>query len=789
MRLSPLDRKLVRELWKIKGQALAIALVIGAGVALYVLMLSTFDSLSVTQQTYYDRYRFADVFASVRRAPIRLEPQISEIPGVAHSETRVVADVTIDIEGFSEPAVGRLIGIPEVQRPILNDLFLRQGRWIEPGKPDEVIVAENFAYAHGLGTGDKIAAVINGRRRELEIVGLALTPEYIYSVRPGEILPDDKRFGVMWMNRRALAAAFDMEGGFNDVVLTLMRGASEEEVIDRLDDLLAPYGGMGAIPRSLQPSHFYINNEMAGLETMGESIPIIFLMVAAFLLNVVLSRMVSVQREEIAVLKAVGYSNTAVAGHFVKWAMLITFLGTAMGIGIGAWLGRGMTEMYTDFFDFPILLYQLSLPTAVQASLISIGAALLGTLVAVRRVVKLPPAEAMRPEPPAAYSVSLVERLGLRKILSQPTRIIFRNLQRNPARALLSIVGIASGCGLLIFGTFSMDSMDEMVDLEFFQRNRYDVMVNFVEPASAGAYFELQGKPGVMDLEPFRAVPVRLRFGPRSRYLAIVGLVQEPRLNRLLDTSGSDVPVPAEGLAISRKLAEILGVSVGDVLIVEVLEGTRPVREAVVAQLVDDLMGVNAYMDMDVLHRLLREGGSLSGVYLRVDEAMEENLYADLKQTPKVAGVMLRRAALESFEDTLAEMFGMVRGISTVFAAVIAFGVVYNGARISLSERSRELASLRVLGFTRAEISYILLGELAVVTVLAIPVGMVFGYGLAWSMVQSMNTEVWRMPLVILPRTYTFAVVAIVVATLISGLVVRRRLDRLDLIEVLKTRE
>ena len=789
MKLSPLDRKLVRELWKIKGQALAIALVIGAGVALYVLMLSTFDSLSVTQQTYYDRYRFADVFASARRAPIRLEPQISEIPGVAHSETRVVADVTIDIAGFSEPAVGRLIGIPEVRRPILNDLFMRQGRWIEPGKPDEVIVAENFAYAHGLGTGDKIAAVINGRRRELEIVGLALTPEYIYSVRPGEILPDDKRFGVMWMNRRALAAAFDMEGGFNDVVLTLMRGASEEEVIDRLDDLLAPYGGMGAISRSLQPSHFYINNEMAGLETMGESIPIIFLMVAAFLLNVVLSRMVSVQREEIAVLKAVGYSNTAVAGHFVKWAMLITFLGTALGIGIGAWLGRGMTEMYTDFFDFPILLYQLSLPTAVQAALISFGAALLGTLVAVRRVVKLPPAEAMRPEPPAAYSVSLVEKLGLKRILTQPTRIILRNLQRNPARALLSIVGIASGCGLLIFGTFSMDSMDEMVDLEFFQRNRYDVMVNFVEPVSAGAYFELQGKPGVMDLEPFRAVPVRLRFGPRSRYLAIVGLVQEPRLNRLLDTSGSDVPVPAEGLAISRKLAEILGVSVGDVMTVEVLEGNRPVREVVVAQLVDDLMGVNAYMDMDVLHRLLREGGSLSGVYLRVDETMEENLYADLKQTPKVAGVMLRRAALESFEDTLAEMFGMMRGVSTIFAAVIAFGVVYNGARISLSERSRELASLRVLGFTRAEISYILLGELAVVTVLAIPVGMVFGYGLAWSMVQSMNTEVWRMPLVILPRTYTFAVVSIVVATLISGLVVRRRLDRLDLIEVLKTRE
>jgi putative ABC transport system permease protein len=566
-----------------------------------------------------------------------------------------------------------------------------------------------------------------------------------------------------------------MEGGFNDVVLTLMRGASEEDVIDRLDDLLAPYGGMGAIPRKLQPSHFYLTNELAGLQAMGESIPIIFLMVAAFLLNVVLSRMIAVQREEIAVLKAVGYSNAAVAGHYIKWAILITAFGTVFGIGIGAWLGRGMTQMYTDFFDFPILLYRLSLPTAVQSALIGLAAAFLGTLVAVRRVVSLPPAEAMRPEPPAAYSVSLLEKMGLKRLLSQPTRIIFRNLQRSPTRALVSIVGIAAGCGLLIFGTFSMDSMDEMVDLEFYQRNRYDLMVNFVEPASAGAYFELQGKPGVIDLEPFRAVPVRLRLGPRSRYLALIGLVQEPRLNRLLDISGSDVPVPPEGLAISRKLAEILGASLGDMMTVEVLEGNRPVREAMVSRLVDDLIGVNAYMDIDALHRL--------------DESMQESLNADLKRTPKVAGVMLRRAALQSFEETLAEMFGMVRWISTVFAAIIAFGVVYNGARISLSERGRELASLRVLGFTRAEISYILLGELAIVTALAIPLGMVFGYGLAWSMVQSMNTEVWRMPLIISRRTYVFAVVAIIVATLISGLIVRRRLDRLDLIEVLKTRE
>jgi putative ABC transport system permease protein len=787
--LSALDRKLLRDLALIRGQAIAIALVIGAGVALFVLMLSAFDSLDLTQRTYYDRYRFAHVFASLKRAPLRLERDLSQIPGVARDETRVVADVNLDVPGLVRPAVGRLISIPERRRAILCDIYLRSGRYIDPRHPDEVLVNEGFARANHLRPGSTVHAVINGRRRELRIVGIALSPEYIYTIRPGEMVTDNQLFGIFWMGRRALGSAFNMEGAFNDVVLTLSHGAPTDEVIARLDDLLEPYGGLGATPRSLQPSHFYLQSELDGLKGMGAVVPVVFLAVAAFLLNVVLTRIVAVQREQIAALKALGYSNRAVGLHYVKWSLVIGLAGAAVGIALGGWMGRGMTRLYADFFHFPILEYRLAADLIARAVLVSIAASVVGALVAVRNVVRLAPAEAMRPEPPARYSVSWVERSVLRRWLSQPARIVLRNLQRRPVRAGLSVVGIAFAGALLIVGTFSMDSVDAMIDAQFHVAQRYDAMLTFVEPVSARAFHEVEHLPGVVAAEPYRALPVRLRFENRSRNTAITGLPGEARLNRVVDSSLRPVSLPPDGLVLSAKLAELLGVSRGDSVTVEVLTETRPVRQVTVAAVVDETMGTNAYMHLEAVRRLMQEGETLSGAYVQVDESQVGRLYEAIKATPAIAGATLKGAAIESMEETIAEMFAMVRTVTVLFAAIIAFGVVYNSARISLSERGRELATLRVIGFRRFEIATILLGELAIVTLVAIPLGCLLGYLLAAGVVQMYDTEVYRMPLVVSSRTFALSAVTVAVSALLSALAVRRRLQRLDLIAVLKTRE
>ncbi len=786
--IRPLDRKLLRDLWALKGQALAISLVIGAGVAMFVMYLSTFASLRLTQQTYYDHYRFAHVFTAMTRAPLALRDRVAEIPGVARVDARVVVDVTIDVPGLSEPASGRFIGIDIPRRPMLNDIFLRRGRFPAPGQADEVLVSEAFALARTLTPGDRVGAIINGRRREMEIVGIALSPEYTYSIRPGELLPDDARFGIFWMHGRSLAAAFDMEGGFNNLTLTLLPGASEADVIARLDRLVEPYGGAGSIPRALQTSHWYLDNELKQLQSVGLVLPVVFMFVAAFLLNVVLTRIVSIQREQIAALKALGYTNGELAWHYTKLSLVIGAAGAAIGAVGGGTLGSGMIQIYNEFFRFPSLSYYLPAGVVVGGVIVSFVAATLGALHAVLLAVRLPPAEAMRPEPPARYRRSWLERGAVGRLLPATVRMILRNVGRHPVRTATSIIGISVAVSMLILGTFSMDSLDVLLDQQFFVIQRQDVTVTFVLPRSPRALHEVEHMPGVISAEPIRAVPARLRFAQRSRIVAINGLVAQPELNRVVDVTGAALRLPPGGLVLSTKLAEVLGAEAGDDVIVEVLDGRRPVQRVPIAGTVEEYMGMSVYMEIEALRRMVGEH-SITGAHLQVDAAQAPALYERLKRVPAVAGVTLKRAAIQSFQETLQETFYVMIFFNLLFSGVIAFGVVYNAARVALSERSRELASLRVLGFTRGEISFILLGELALVTWIAIPIGLVLGYVFASLLVVVLDTELYRFPLVISVRTYAFAATAVAVAATLSGLAVRRRLDHLDLVAVLKTRE
>jgi putative ABC transport system permease protein len=772
-----------------KGQALAIATVIAAGVTMFVAYLSVFQSLQRTRAGFYETTRFAEVFASVKRAPARLEARLAAIPGVELVATRVVADVTIDVEGMTEPATGRLISLPDRGRPPLNDVFLRRGRWVDPSRPEEVLASEAFCEAHGFEPGDQVAAVINGRRRMLTIVGVALSAEYVYAIRPGELFPDARRFGVFWMSRSGLASAFNMEGGFNDVSMRLARGASVDDVVAALDRLTKPYGGFGAVPRAQQVSAWTLENELMQLQTFGFLIPVIFLSVAAFILNVALTRALALQRPQIASLKALGYRTRELVWHYIKWALVIAAAGAVAGVFGGLWFGSTMVGLYNIYFRFPALDYRLSSDVAAGSIAISLVVAALGAQAAVRRAVGVPPAEAMRPEPPARYRRSLFEHPWRYLRLTLTTRMVLRNLERQPIRALVSISGIAFAVAVLLVGLAFIDVINQLIDRQFIQTMRWDATMAFVEPRSSRAAFDVARLPGVMHVEAVRAVPVRLRAGHRSRTLAITGLPADPALNRVVDRAGRPMTLPPEGLVLSRMLGEILEIEPGGSLQVEVLEGSRPVRDVPVAAFVDDALGLQAYMHVDAVHRLVREGPVLSGASVTIDEGMLDRFYADVKQMPVVAGVALRRITLQNFRRTMAETMNVQIFFNVLFAGVIAFGVVYNSARVSLSERSRELASLRVLGFTRAEISLILLGELAILTILSLPLGAVIGYLLGEFIITAFSNELYRMSFVVTPATLAWSFLTVIAAAFLSGLLVRRRLDRLDLVAVLKTRE
>ncbi len=788
--LHPLDKKVLRELWRVRGQALAIAAVIGAGVAVLVMMYGMLASLDATRAAYYERYRFADIWVPVKRAPENLKADIARIAGVAAVETRVFVDVTLDVPGMVEPASGRMISLPETGRPAINDVVLQAGRWPEPDRPREVLVDQSFAQAHGFGPGNAVAAIINGRKRSLEIVGVVLSPEFVYAIGPGELMPDPARFGIVWMNRQALAAAYDLDGAFNEALIRLLRDANPRDVIDEVDALTDRYGGAGAYGRADQVSDAFLTSEMDQLRNFGAVLPPIFLVVAAFLLNVVITRMIETEREQIGLLKAFGYSNWAVAVHYLKFVGVLTAIGIAAGIVGGAWMGRGIAGMYTEYFKFPFLYYRADPTVFALGAGISAFAAVAGTITAVRRAAVLAPAVAMRPAPPTRYGRSLIERMLPRHLTDQPTRMILRHIGRWPLRSGMTVGGIAIAVGLLIGSSFALDSMDFMIDANFYQAERQNMTVIFEQPRHHDAVRAVETLPGVLAVEPFRAVGVRLVNGPREKRVSITGLVADPQISRVLDADQRPLALPEAGVMLSDYLARLLDAREGDVLTVEVLEGRRPVVSLPVARIVESYIGLNAYMHLPALNSLMSEGRVVSGVYMLNDVAAQDALYGALKDTPAVAGVTLQRKAVQIFRETVNESFSVTVIFNAIFAGLIAIGVVYNAARISLSERARELASLRVLGFSQGEVAYILLGELALLTVVALVPGCVFGFGLAHLIgTLGMETELFRVPVIIAPSTYGLAVVVVLAASFVSSVVVGWRVARLDLIAVLKTRD
>ncbi len=787
--LSPLDRKLLRDLWRVKGQAVAIVLVVAVGVMMLVMMDGMVISLEETKRAYYERYRLAEVFAPVKRAPNHVLKDIALIPGVATVEGRVNGGALIDLPGIAVPVRAQAVSLPDTGPPRLNDIYLSAGRRIDPTREDEILLLEGFAKAHDLAPGDALSATMNGARRSFRIAGLAQAPEFLYAAAPGEIVPDDTRFAVIWMSERSLAAAYDLDGAFNEALVSLTREGRLAAVLDRLDRMLRPYGGVGAYGLADQFSNRFIVEEIDGLRVMRKGAPPVFLAVAAFLLYIVISRMVQAEREQIGLLKAFGYSSWEVGAHYLKFTLVIASAGALLGCLLGVLAGRSLTVVYQAYYKFPFLVFQVDPQAFVSGVAVSILAASAGVLFVLRDVFTLTPAAAMRPPAPADYSRSVGLGKVLKALLDQPSRMVVRRLIRQPGRAAAAVVGIGSGMALSVAMLSVMSGFDITMELNFSVIDRSDVTVSFIEPLSDTTILELQRMEGVIEVEPFRTVPAVLRHGLHTYRGAINGLVAEPRLNRAVDDAMAPIYVREDGVILAEALAEVLHIRAGERLTIEVREGRRPVLELPVVGVSATLLGSPAYLEIGALNRALKEPNRVSGAYLRIDSARGDAIYRALKDMPVVAGVSLRSEARAAFQKMLDTGAGAMRFILAAIAAVITFGIVYNSARIAFAERARDLASLRVIGFTRGEAAFVLLGELAIITLLALPVGAGLGYYLALALAEGFSTDLYRIPAMVVPESYGTAALAVVGAAVISGWLVKRDIDRIDLVSALKIRE
>ncbi len=787
--MKALHRKALRDLWHLRGQALAIALVIAAGIAMLVMSRATLDSLQDTRDRLYRDTRFSDVWVQVKRAPDALAQRVAQLPGINEVETRLVTGAKVELPHFGEPIEALVQSLPDAGEPAQNRLYLRSGRMLAPHADHEVLVSESFAQAHGLQPGDRLRATVHGRTQWFTIVGMAVSPEHIYQIKPGAMFPDYQRYAILWMHRRTLEAALDMNGAFNQLVARLSPGANEQDALTAMDQLLARNGSLGAHGRMDQLSYRFLHEEFRQLATMTRVFPTIFLGVAAFLLNVVFTRLVGTQRDQVAILKAFGYSTLDVALHYGLIVTLICILGSALGVAAGAWLGTMLAALYQTYFRFPFLDFRLSAPVVLIGIGVSLLAALLGTGRAVYAAADSPVAEAMRPPAPSRFRRALLERLVPARWLSQPTRIIFRQIGRRPVKALMTVLGLACAGAIMMMSRFQESSINYMVELQYRLSQQHDLSASFIEVTPRRAVHELRALPGVRRVEGLRAVPVRFRHENRHVLTQIEGLAPDGELRRPVDARLRPIALPADGLVLNDYLAARLGVRVGDKIWVEVLEGRRVRLQLPVAQLVREPLGLQAYMNLDALNRALGDGDVVSGALMTVDDGFEPAALRELDRRPRVVGSASRLASVDALYESIARMTGLFIWIAVLMGAIINFGVVYNAARIALAERGRELASLRVLGFTQGEVAYVLLGELALLVLASIPLSFAVGYGLSWYLANSLQSDLYRVPTHIPPSAYAFAAVTTVISAIVSALAVRARIHRLDLIGVLKTRE
>ena len=778
-------------MWHLRGQVLATALVVGCGIGAFATLRGAYAALVRARSDYYASMRFADVFAHLQRAPDWLAGRMRGIAGVAAVQTRVVEDVTLSVPGLSEPATGRLISLPEAGAAAgsLNRLHLIAGRFPAVHSDTEVLASQTFAEANALRLGSHIGAVLNGRWKPLTVVGFVLSPEYVYEISPAMIFPDNRRFGVLWMNPAALATAFQMKGAFNDVAIAVTRGASEARVIQSIDRLLMPYGGLSAYGRVDQPSNRFLSDELGEIEVNATYIPAVFLTVAAFLVYTLLARLVSIQRSQIGLLKSFGFGAARIGMHYLEFALLIVGLGLLAGLAVAAYFGTALIGVYRHYFHFPSLAYRFSADTVLLAAGIALAAALLGSLSAVARSVRLAPAESMRPEPPRDFRAGLLESSRIVDRLDPMSKSTLRNLARRPGRAALSAAGIAMAVATVIVGRFVFDAVNDLMAMHFDAAERQDLTVMFHDNRSRGALSSLRALPGVLGVEPFRIMPARLRAGQRSKRLSVLAVPPTGHLYRLIDADGRRIDLPPQGVVLTRTLANRLGIRAGDVLTIEQLDGRRRTFSTRVVRLSGEPLGVNAYMDIGALAAILGEDAPVSGARLKIDSRFAQPLYRELKRTPAVAGVTIRATTLHTIRQMMDRSFIVMTTVMTGFGIVLVIGVVYNSARIALSERGIELASLRVLGFTRAEVAQLLLGELAVLVLAAIPAGCALGALICRLLVPVFDRELFRLPFVLNRSTFAFASLVTLGAAAFAAALVALRIRRLDLIAVLKSRE
>ena len=792
--MKVLDRKLLRELYSTGFLLLAVGSIMAIGVSAYNALGSAYRNLTIAQRLYYADCRMADFSLDLKKAPLADVAVIAQLPGVVEIRPRIQFFATVDLENVVEPINGIVISMPNERRQVIDDIVLRQGGYFTDRRDNEVILNDAFARANKIYPGMWIHLLLNNRRQELFVVGTAISSEFTYLVGPGSFVPDAKRLGVFYLKQTFAEEVFDFQGACNQVLGRLAPQVRDrpEEVLRRAEILLDSYGVLAAVPLKDQPSNRFLSNEIMGLRAFGVINPAIFLAVAALVLNVLMSRLAEQQRVVVGTLKALGYSRGAIFWHFLKFGLAVGAFSGVTGCALGYWLAGGMTAMYDTFFEFPNLENRFYPDLTVKGLGIGLACGMLGSLHGARQVLRLEPAVAMRPKPPADGGAILLEHWpSLWRRLTFPARMALRNVFRNRLRTAAGIFAAAMGATLSVDALLLAFETSYMVDFQFELIQRSDIDLTFKEERGREAWDEVRRLPGVDHAEPLFDVSCTFSHGSHSRKGGITGLLPGATLMIPRDTAGRPLRIPESGLLLTKKMAQLLHVKVGDEVELRPTRGLREPRRVRVAEIADSFLGIAVYADIHYLSALMNEEFAVTGVQLKVrsDDSFRNELYREIKQLPAVQAVSARADIIRSVRETLVQNQHVFIGLLVMFAGVIFFGSVLNSSLVSLLERQREVATLRVLGYGPWQVGALFLRESVLTNGVGTLVGLPLGYLLNYGIVVAYDTEMFRIPLIDPTQVWIIVIGLGAAFGLAAHLVVQRSIHRMDWLDALKTRE
>ncbi|MEA4926621.1 MAG: FtsX-like permease family protein [Syntrophomonadaceae bacterium] len=785
-----LTRKLWRYIKHNMGQFLAVSTVVMAGVIVYIAMSSSYYVLSQSRDQFYRDNNFADQYFQVVKAPEGIVKQLQMIPGVKSITGRTQRDLSI-IKANGDRGTARVVSYSLPLEKELNRLTLVEGRYFADnrGGSPEVVLDPKFLAANDLAWGDQVTVVVDGKEVFLTVVGSAISPEFIYAMKDSaDILPDPMLFGIFMLENRQAQEILNMPGQINQVLLEFTPGADQTQVVEEVKSILRPYGLLASYPRRDQMSHAILQGELDQLRSITIFLPAIFLGIAAAIQFVILRRLIRAQRTQIGIMKAIGYNSSQIMLHYSSYAVIVSLFGALAGTWLGHMLSGTIATTYAAYFNLPGLTGGHNLQAIISGLLLSMAVAVIAGVSASRGVLNIKPAEAMRPEPPRRSGQTILEKwVWLWQRLNPVWKMTLRNISRNRGRFGVTILGVAFAVALLVIALFTNDAVDYIMQRYFYGGQSYDLSIRFNSVLPEKELLNISRIDGVQKVEGFLELPVKLNYGSRSEDEVLIAYPPDLTMKKLESDQGEPIRIPTEGLLINQRTASKLGVEPGAVVEVETLMPTGPVHydNIEIAGEIRQLIGGGSYIDLQRANAVLQERNLVSGAMIKVEPAQLAAVENEIGKMLNVTSVISRQKELQNFEKNLESMIYSI-GLMILFAIILGYAIVYNSAVMNYAERQREIACLRVIGYTTGEAASLLRRESLLHTVIGVGLGLPLGRLIAQAYVQSVSTDLYTLPVVIYPLTYLFSAIGGIIFIRLAHHVALKGIKQLDLAATLK---